>query len=103
MTLQEKINYVKNTAPNMVEVDGILNSVTEDYITKYANEVEKAPKADIYRSQVKWIGEAVRYFITEIHADKMAIWAAIPERFYRSHIYQRLAVSQFVKQTCPVS
>lgn len=96
MTLSEKINYVKNSASNMVQVDNLISSVTEDYITKYANEVDKAPSVDIYRSQQKWVGEAVRYFIDEIHADKKAIWDVIPERFHKSHIYKRLALSQFV-------
>lgn len=93
MTQAQKINYVKTSASNMVEVDNILSSVTADYITKYANEVEKAPSADSYRSQVKWVGVAVRYFIDEIETDKRAIWEAIPECFHRSHIYQRLAKS----------
>lgn len=101
MNIQQKVEYVKKSASNMVEVENILDSVTADFITKYANEVEKAPAADIYRSQVAWVGKAVRYFLPEIEADKRAIWAAIPERFQRSHIYQRLAKrSEF---TCPVS
>ena len=96
MTQQHKIEYVKN-APNMIEIEGVLNSVTEDYLTKYANEVEKAPASDNYGTQSKWIEKAVRFHIASIHTDKLAIFNAIPARFYKTAIYQRLSVSQFVK------
>jgi hypothetical protein len=94
MNLQEKINAVKS-APNMVEVEGLLNSITSDYLTRYANEVEKAPQATSGH-QSKWIGNAVRFFIADIHRDKLAIWQHIPERFHSTKFYERLKLSQFV-------
>jgi len=94
MTLQEKITHCQKAA-NMVEIEQLLSSVTADYLTRYANEVEKAPSAN-YGTQSTWISKAVRFFIADIHRDKLAIWRNIPERFKTTVIYQRLAVSQFV-------
>lgn len=94
MNISEKIAYVK-TVPNMVQVEGLLASITADYMTRYANEVERAPAAH-YGTQSAWISKAIRFFIADIHRDKLAIWNNIPDRFKGCTIYQRLAVSQFV-------
>jgi hypothetical protein len=95
-TLDEKIAAVK-IAPNMVEIESILQSVTSDYLNLYSQKIECAPNADNYGSQSKWIEKAVRFFIANIHADKKTIWQHIPQRFNNTAIYQRLKLSQFVK------
>lgn len=94
-TITTKIEQVQ-TVSNMVAVESILSSITQEYLTKYRNEVEMCPKADNYGSQQAWTGKAVRYFIADIHADKLAVWQHIPERFKKTEIYQRLQSSQFI-------
>lgn len=94
-TIQNKIEQVQ-TASNMVAVESILSSITQEYLTKYRNEVEICPKADNCGSQSVWASKAVRYFIADIHADKLTVWQNIPERFKNTAIYQRLKLSQFV-------
>lgn len=95
MNLLEKIACAQK-APNMVEIEGLLSSVTSDYLTRYANEIEKAPTAKIYGEQSKWISNAVRFFIADIHRDKLAIWKNVPDRFKTTAIYKRLQLSQFI-------
>jgi hypothetical protein len=93
--LSEKIKLIQS-APNMVEIEGLLSSVTAHYLCRYANEVQKAPAPDGYGSQSNWIEKAVRFFIADIHRDKLVLWQHIHPRFHKTAIYQRLAVSQFV-------
>ena len=94
MTLQEKITIARQSS-NMIEIDALLSSVTADYLTRYANEIQRAPATN-YGDQSAWISNAVRFFIADIHQDKLAIWHNIPERFKKTAIYHRLSLSQFV-------
>lgn len=93
--MNEKINQIKN-ACNMVEIEAVLNSVTSEYLNRYSTEIEKAPNSDNYGSQSKWVEKAVRFFIADIHRDKLGLWQHIDLRFKRTAIYQRLLLSQFL-------
>lgn len=90
----ELLKYV-SAAPNMVEVELLIAQVTDNYTSRFAQEVRKL-KRDV-ESQENWIKSCLEHFRADIIRDKQALFAAIPEELKHTRMYKKLASSMAVQ------